>query len=100
MANLTFEVSLNDTWKDVTTDHSLVSGARYLVDIGAIAAGAKIQSARTDSASTAPAGIVGHPWEPVAWAESLNQKEFKQKTGVFLWAKVSSGAATLVFTKL
>ena len=100
MANLTFEVSLNDTWKDISTDHSLENGATYVVDIGAIAAGAKVQSARTDSASTAPTGIDGHPWEPVAWAESLNQKEFKQKTGEFLWAKVSTGAATLVFSKV
>ena len=100
MANLTFEVSVSDTWKDVTTDHSLVNGATYVVDIGAITAGAKIQSARTDSAATEPSGISGHPWEPVAWAESLNQKEFEQKAGEFLWAKVSTGAATLVFSKV
>ena len=100
MANLTFEVSLTDTWKDVTTDHSLANGETYVVDISVIAAGAKVQSARTDSASTAPTGIGGHPWEPVAWAESLNQKEFKQKSGEFLWSKVSTGTATLVFSKV
>ena len=100
MANLTFEVSLTDTWKDLTTDHSLETGETYVVDIVSITGGAKIQSARTDSADAAPSGISGHPWEPVAWAESLNQKEFEQKSTEFLWAKVSTGAAMLVFSKV
>ena len=99
MANITFEPALTDAWADLTTAHSLENDATYLVDIVTIQAGAKIQSASTDS-TDAPTGIDGHPWEPVAWAESLNQKEFTQKAGVYLWVRVSTGVAKLAFTKL
>ncbi|MCY4360811.1 MAG: hypothetical protein OXE42_01300 [Gammaproteobacteria bacterium] len=99
MANITFEVDLTSPWADLTTAHSLENGETYLVDIVQIQAGSKIQSALTDS-TDAPTDISGHPWEPVAWAESLNQKEYEQKPGRFLWARVSSGTAKLIFTKL
>ena len=63
MANLTFEVSLTDTWKDLTTESlPAEDDATYIVDIVSITAGAKIQSAKTDS-TDAPTGIEGHPWE-------------------------------------
>ena len=99
MANITFEVDLTDAWKDITSDHSLKNGETYVVDIVELTAGAKIQSARTDS-TDAPTGISGHSWEPVAWAESLNQKEITQKADQYLWARASTGTAKLAFTKL
>ena len=60
-----------------------MNGATYVVDISAIAAGQKSKARALTRQAPRRAGIDGHPWEPVAWAESLNQKEFKQKSGEF-----------------
>lgn len=100
MANISFEVDLSTTWSDLTTDESLVVGRRYLVDVVNLTPGAEIHSAKTDSAGTAPDGIEGHIWSPVNWARGLNQRSFEQKTGQFLWAKVSEGTGKLCFTEV
>lgn len=97
MADLSLELELTDEWVEISARLSLVDGTDYLVDVTGADTDATVYSADTDDGNTAPT-VTGHPWRPYGTDRRYDSRTFTKRTGVFVWARVSRGTATLHVT--
>ena len=97
MADLSLELTLTDTWQEVTQAQGLTVGESYVLDVADPEQGKTVWSATTDDPSTAPT-VNGHRWNPHAWAG--DQRQMQCKAGKYIWMRCSGGSCTVAITNI
>ena len=99
MSDLTIQIELTETWKNVSAEGNLVEGQRYTSDIFGLQPLAAVWSALTDDANEPTESIIGHPWRPTARGQDVPTRSVQTGSGETLWARVDLGTATLILSK-
>ena len=99
MADLTIQIELTETWKNVSAEAGLDPGSRYASDIFGLQPLAAVWSALTDDANEPTALILGHPWRPTARGRDVPTRSVQVEAGETLWVRVDRGTATLILSK-
>ena len=97
MADLTVQGDITGDWTNVRTLLSLDQGTTYLLDLVSAEANAIVWLAFTDN-TTAPT-VTGHPWHPTTQDYVAVSRQVTVTSGVYIWARVDRGIATMVATR-
>ena len=97
--DLTQQIELTTTWKNISDEAGLVVGTRYASDIDGLQPGATIWTALTDDANPPSEEIVGHPWRPTARGQDVPTRSIQAEAGETVWTRVDLGTALLILSK-
>ena len=97
MADLTQEIELTTSWKDIGAAGSLTSGKSYTGDLRNIPLGATAYQALTDDA-VAPT-VTGHPWRATRRGAPVPTRQISITSGITVWMRLDRGTATLVLSE-
>ena len=96
MADVTLNLELTGTWKDVKTELSLTDGMSYLVDIVAMQSGGRAQFATTDNTTEPSTTLIPHDWI----SSQDPAREYPVKSNRYLWMRAERGTCVLVVTEV
>ena len=99
MADLTAQTEIGTDWTEVTSEFSMTDEESYVMDIAHAEMNSTVYSAETDTNSEPSSDVIGHPWRHNTEA-TLDPREYKKKSGVYLWLRVDRRTAQIISTKV
>ena len=102
MADLTKQVEVVGTWKEITVPLALEDKKTYAIDVAQVSDPKSIlYQAETDSETVGPSdSIIGHPWFLKSQDRYIDTRIYTKREDAYVWVRVTRGTATVVATEI